>query len=154
MWEAADILIIIVSHLLIFLSLKATGKIVDATQEMIALGMCNVLGSFFKSIPTCGAFTRSAVSSSSGVRTNFAGIYSAIMALMALTFFSQNFNFIPKATLAAVLICAVLSLVIIFNYECEFIKNLFDVIYCRLTSELAQNYGIKVKLIFYRGLDA
>ncbi|XP_070507122.1 sodium-independent sulfate anion transporter isoform X2 [Chironomus tepperi] len=88
-----------------------SGKIVDATQEMIALGMCNVLGSFFKSIPTCGAFTRSAVSNASGVQTPFAGIYSAIMALMALTLLTQYFNFIPKATLAAILICAVLSLI-------------------------------------------
>ncbi|KAL7028863.1 hypothetical protein ACKWTF_006023 [Chironomus riparius] len=103
-----------------------SGKIVDATQEMIALGMCNVLGSFFKSIPTCGAFTRSAVSNQSGIQTPFAGIYSAIMALMALTLLTQYFNFIPKATLAAILICAVLSLVIIFNYEFEFIKSFFD----------------------------
>jgi solute carrier family 26 (sodium-independent sulfate anion transporter), member 11 len=80
---------------------------------MIALGMCNVLGSFFKSIPTCGAFTRSAVSNASGVQTPFAGIYSAIMALLALTLLTPYFNFIPKATLAAILICAVISLVTI-----------------------------------------
>jgi sodium-independent sulfate anion transporter 11 len=101
---------VLIKYLISFI-LIATGKIVDATQEMIALGMCNVLGSFFKSIPTCGAFTRSAVSNASGVQTPFAGIYSAIMALLALTLLTPYFHFIPKATLAAILICAVISLV-------------------------------------------
>lgn len=78
---------------------------------MIALGMCNVLGSFFKSIPTCGAFTRSAVSNASGVQTPFAGFYSAFMALLALTMFTPCFDFIPKSSLAAILICAVASMV-------------------------------------------
>ena len=45
------------------------GKTVDATQEMIALGLCNILGSFVSSMPTTGSFTRSAVNNSSGVRT-------------------------------------------------------------------------------------
>ncbi|KAG5683856.1 hypothetical protein PVAND_013118 [Polypedilum vanderplanki] len=89
----------------------SSGKIVDATQEMIALGMCNVLGSFFQSMPTAGAFTRSALSNVSGVQTPFAGIYSAIIALLALTLLTPYFNFIPKATLAAILICAVYTLI-------------------------------------------
>lgn len=89
----------------------ASGKIVDASQEMIALGLANFLGSFFNSIPTCGAFTRSAVSNASGVATPLSGIYSAIMALLALTLLTPYFNYIPKTTLAAILICAVLSLV-------------------------------------------
>jgi sodium-independent sulfate anion transporter 11 len=118
---------VLIKYLISFI-LIATGKIVDATQEMIALGMCNVLGSFFKSIPTCGAFTRSAVSNASGVQTPFAGIYSAIMALLALTLLTPYFHFIPKATLAAILICAVISLVkfilrdVIFKLPLKFFK--------------------------------
>lgn len=48
----------------------------DATQEMLTLGLCNIAGSFVHAMPTCGAFTRSAVSHSSGVRTPAAGLYS------------------------------------------------------------------------------
>lgn len=80
---------------------------------MIALGLANCLGSFFKSIPTCGAFTRSAVSNASGVASPMAGVYSSIMALLALTLLTPYFNYIPKTTLAAILICAVLSLVLL-----------------------------------------
>lgn len=48
----------------------------DATQEMLTLGLCNIVGSMLHAMPTCGAFTRSAVSHSSGVRTPAAGLYS------------------------------------------------------------------------------
>lgn len=89
----------------------ASGKIVDASQEMIALGLANVFGSFFRSMPSCGAFTRSAVSHASGVATPMAGIYSAIMTLLSLSLLTPYFYFIPKTTLAAVLICAVFFMV-------------------------------------------
>lgn len=48
----------------------------DATQEMVTLGLCNMAGSLVHAMPTCGAFTRSAVSHASGVRTPAAGLYS------------------------------------------------------------------------------
>ncbi|XP_055586511.1 sodium-independent sulfate anion transporter-like isoform X2 [Uranotaenia lowii] len=89
----------------------SAGKIVDASQEMIALGLCNILGSCFSSMPTCGAFTRSAVSHSSGVRTPLAGLYSAIITLLALSLLTPYFYYIPKTTLAAVLICSVVFMI-------------------------------------------
>ncbi|XP_055531292.1 sodium-independent sulfate anion transporter [Wyeomyia smithii] len=87
------------------------GKIVDASQEMIALGLCNIVGSCFSSMPTCGAFTRSAVSHSSGVRTPLAGMYSAVLTLLALSLLTPYFYFIPKTTLASVLICSVMFMI-------------------------------------------
>lgn len=59
-----------------FYKFAASGKMVDASQEMMTLGLCNIFGSFVQAMPTCGAFTRSAVSHSSGVRTPLAGLYS------------------------------------------------------------------------------
>ncbi|XP_026683139.1 sulfate transporter 4.1, chloroplastic-like [Diaphorina citri] len=54
----------------------SSGSPVDATQEMLTLSICNIFGSLACSMPTCGAFTRSAVANASGVRTTFASIYS------------------------------------------------------------------------------
>ena len=79
---------------------------------MIALGLANIIGSCFQSMPTCGAFTRSSVSSASGVETPMAGIYSAIMTLLSLSLLTPYFYYIPKSTLAAVLVCAVVFMVI------------------------------------------
>uniref|UniRef100_A0A182MMI7 STAS domain-containing protein n=1 Tax=Anopheles culicifacies TaxID=139723 RepID=A0A182MMI7_9DIPT len=88
----------------------ATDGVVDATQELIALGLCNVIGSCFRAMPTTGAFTRSAVSHASGVRTPLSGLYSALLTLLALGVLTPYFYYIPRATLAAVLIVAVASM--------------------------------------------
>ncbi|XP_051158559.1 sodium-independent sulfate anion transporter-like [Leptopilina boulardi] len=89
----------------------ACGEAVDASHEMRTLGVCNILGSFVSSMPTCGAFTRSAVSNASGVQTPMAGLYSGAMCLMALSFLTPYFYFIPQSTLAAVLIAAIVFLI-------------------------------------------
>lgn len=89
----------------------AKGKTVDATQEMIALGVSNILGSFFSSIPVTGSFTRTAVNSASGVKTPFGGIFTGILILMSLGFLTSTFYYIPKATLAGVIMCAMFYMV-------------------------------------------
>lgn len=89
----------------------AMGASVNATQEMLALGLSNILGSFVSALPSAGAFTRSAVSSASGVQTPMAGLYSGTMALLALSFLTSYFYYIPRATLSAVLISAVLFMI-------------------------------------------
>ena len=89
----------------------ASGNSMDASQEMIALALCNLIGSTVSSMPTCGAFTRSAVSNASGVRTPMVGLYTGLIVLLALSFLTPFFYFIPRSTLAAVLICAVMFLI-------------------------------------------
>lgn len=89
----------------------ASGATVDATQEMITLGFCNILGSCFRSMPVSGAFTRSAVLKASGVRTPMAGIYSALLAILALSLLTPYFYYIPRATLSSILVIAVMFMV-------------------------------------------
>lgn len=43
---------------------------------MLTLGLCNVIGSFFQSMPITGSFSRSAVNNASGVRTPLGGLYT------------------------------------------------------------------------------
>ncbi|VVC87142.1 unnamed protein product [Leptidea sinapis] len=87
------------------------GKTLDATQEIISLGICNIVGSFFRSFPVNGSFTRSAVSDASGVRTPAAGFYTSLIVLFTLWLLTPYFYFIPRAALAAVIVCAVLHMV-------------------------------------------
>jgi len=58
----------------LLVSVAAKGKSVDATQEFFALGICNILGSFVRSFPTAGSFSRTAVNSASGVKTPLGGL--------------------------------------------------------------------------------
>ncbi|XP_063988793.1 sodium-independent sulfate anion transporter [Diachasmimorpha longicaudata] len=84
----------------------AMGKSLDATQEMLALGICNIFGSFVRSMPVTGSFTRTAVNHASGVRTPLGGFFTGALVLLAAGFLTSCFGYIPKATLAGVIICA------------------------------------------------
>lgn len=87
------------------------GKTVYATQEMLALGLCNLIGAFVQSMPVTGSFTRTAVNNASGVRTTLGGIVTGCLVLLSLGFLTDSFRFIPKTTLAAVIICAMIFMV-------------------------------------------
>ncbi|KAM0726407.1 Sodium-independent sulfate anion transporter [Formica fusca] len=84
---------------------------VDATQELLTLGICNVLGSCASSMPVTGSFSRSAVNHASGVKTPMGGLYTGILILLALSLLTPYFYFIPKASLSAVIICAVIYMI-------------------------------------------
>ncbi|XP_034239856.1 sodium-independent sulfate anion transporter-like [Thrips palmi] len=83
----------------------------DASQEMLSLASCNLVGSLLQAMPVSGALTRSAVAEASGVRTPLAGAYCSLLIVGALAWLTPYFYFIPRPTLAAVLIVAVGSLV-------------------------------------------
>lgn len=90
------------------------GKVVDASQEMIALGLCNVFSSFMGSMPVAGSMSRSALNHTTGVRTTFSSIFTTILGMMSLLFLTPLLYYIPKSSLSAVLICAVTSM---FRYD-------------------------------------
>ncbi|KAL9900587.1 sodium-independent sulfate anion transporter-like isoform 1-T1 [Glossina fuscipes fuscipes] len=87
------------------------GRLVDATQEMIALGVSNIMGGFVSSMPITGSFTRTAINNSSGVKTPLGGAVTGTLVLMALAFLTKTFYYIPKATLAAIIIGAMIFMV-------------------------------------------
>ncbi|XP_066592490.1 sodium-independent sulfate anion transporter-like [Prorops nasuta] len=88
----------------------AKGKTLDANQEMLALGACNIFGSFVRSMPTTGSFTRTAVNNASGVKTPMGGLITGVLVLLTSGLLTSIFKFIPKATLAAVIIIAMYNM--------------------------------------------
>nr|CAD7207545.1 unnamed protein product [Timema douglasi] len=89
----------------------AKGKPVDATQELIALGLCNIGGSFVRSMPVTGSFTRTAVNNASGVRTTLGGLFTGAFIMLTLAFLTSTFAFIPRASLAGLIVCAMIFMV-------------------------------------------
>ncbi|XP_021915006.1 sodium-independent sulfate anion transporter-like isoform X2 [Zootermopsis nevadensis] len=87
------------------------GKAVDASQELFALGFSNIMSSFVRSFPLAGSFSRTAVNNASGVKTPLGGLMTGAMVLMALGLLTSTFAYIPKATLAGVIISAVIFMV-------------------------------------------
>jgi sulfate permease, SulP family len=84
---------------------------IDANQELIGLGLGNVVGSFFGSFPTTGGFSRSAVNEQAGAKTNLAAIISASLVALTLLFLTPLFYYLPKSILAAIIMVAVFGLI-------------------------------------------
>ncbi|XP_075221176.1 sodium-independent sulfate anion transporter-like isoform X2 [Lycorma delicatula] len=149
-------LIALISNLALAKAFSNGGQ-VDATQEMIALGMCNIVGSFVQSMPVAGAFSRSAVNNSSGVRTTLGCVYTSILVLLALGFLTPYFYYIPRASLAAVIITAVL-LMIDFNiitkpiwslHKFDVLPGLITFVFCLLIGvEFGLLIGVTIDLVF------
>lgn len=90
---------------------RINNYVIDPSQELIAIGVTNLLGPFLGSYPATGSFSRTAIKSKSGVRTPFAGVITAIVVLLALYALTAVFFYIPDSALAAVIIHAVLDII-------------------------------------------
>ena len=89
---------------------KSSTKIVP-NQEMVALGLSNVLGSFFGAYPSTASFSRSVVNEQSGANTGLASIISALLIILTLLFLTPLFYYLPKATLGAIILVSVIKLI-------------------------------------------
>jgi SulP family sulfate permease len=84
---------------------------IDPDQELIGLGAANLGASFTGGFPVTGGFSRSVVNYDAGADTPAAGAYTAVGLAGASLFLTPLIYHLPKATLAATIIVAVLSLV-------------------------------------------
>ncbi|KAF5022738.1 hypothetical protein F66182_5201 [Fusarium sp. NRRL 66182] len=108
-WGTQDLL---VEHIAISKSFgRVNNYTIDPSQEMVAIGMANLIGPFLGAYPSTGSFSRTAIQSKAGVRTPAAGIITGLVVLLATYLLTAVFFYIPSATLAAVIIHAVGDLV-------------------------------------------
>ena len=87
------------------------GYDLDASSELRALGIANIVGSSFGSLPAMGGFSRSAVNVKSGAKSQLSLFLSGLILLVLVMTITPALFYLPKATLAAVIIVAVASLV-------------------------------------------
>lgn len=84
---------------------------INPNQELIALGSANLGAAFSGGFPVTGGFSRSVVNFDAGAETPAAGAYTAVGLAIAALALTPLIYFLPKATLAATIIVAVLGLV-------------------------------------------
>ncbi len=84
---------------------------INPDQELIGLGAANLGAAFTGGYPVTGGFARSVVNFDAGAETPAAGAYTAVGLAIAAVALTPLVFFLPKATLAATIIVAVLSLV-------------------------------------------
>ena len=97
---------------------------IDPDQELIGLGAANIGAAFTGGYPVTGGFARSVVNFDAGAETPAAGAFTAIGLAIAALALTPLITFLPKATLAATIIVAVLSLV-----DFSILKNTFNYSY-------------------------
>ncbi|MGY5353322.1 SulP family inorganic anion transporter [Wenyingzhuangia sp. IMCC45467] len=93
---------------------------VDANQELKAMGLSNIAGSFFQSFPVTGGFARTAVNYQAGAKTGMASLISALVVGLTLLFFTPLFYYLPMAVLGAMILVSVFNLI-----DLEYPKELY-----------------------------
>ncbi|KAH7134413.1 sulfate transporter family-domain-containing protein [Dactylonectria macrodidyma] len=105
-------IILVIEHIAIA---KAMGRqfnyTVNPSQEIVALGAANIFSPFMGGYVCTGSFGASAVLSKAGVKTPIAGVFSALVLVLALYVLTAVFYYIPKAALAGLIIHAVYNLI-------------------------------------------
>jgi len=103
-----------------YLEIISIGKSLEAkqdvyrirpNQELIALGISNMVGSLFKAYPSTSSFSRSAINQESGAKTGMAALISVVMVVITLLFLTPLFYHLPQTVLAAIIIVAVFGLI-------------------------------------------
>jgi MFS superfamily sulfate permease-like transporter len=88
-----------------------TGQKIDANQELIGQGLANIFGSVGSSYAVSGSFSRSAVNLAAGAVSGISSVVTSIVVVITLLFFTPLLYHLPQATLAAVIMMAVIGLV-------------------------------------------
>ncbi|CAK6435928.1 unnamed protein product [Pipistrellus nathusii] len=80
------------------------GYRVDSNQELVALGLSNLVGGIFQCFPVSCSMSRSLVQESAGGNTQVAGAVSSLFILFIILKLGELFKDLPKAVLAAIVI--------------------------------------------------
>ncbi|XP_026469431.1 sodium-independent sulfate anion transporter-like [Ctenocephalides felis] len=123
------------------------GAKLNPSRELLALSLSNIFGSFVSSMPVTGSFSRSAVNHASGVQTPLGGVYTGLLVLLAIGLLTPYFHYIPKSSLSAVIICAV-----IFMIEYEVVRPLWrcsrrELFGCVKTFVLSLVFSVEIGLL-------
>ncbi|WP_346839703.1 sulfate permease [Microbulbifer sp. SAOS-129_SWC] len=84
---------------------------IDVNRELIGLGAANIGAGLSGAFPVTGGFARSVVNFDAGAQTQMAGVFTAAGIALASIYLTPLLYFLPKATLAATIVVAVLTLV-------------------------------------------
>ncbi len=128
-------------------------------QELIGTGMGNIVGGLFSGYPVGGSFSRSALNLSMGAKSGLSSVFTGLVVMVTLLFFTRIFYHLPQAVLAVVIINAVIGLInfkpILLAWQAKKLDAMIAIITFFATLMLAPQlqYGIYVgaglSVVFY-----
>ncbi|XP_070431522.1 solute carrier family 26 member 6 isoform X9 [Equus przewalskii] len=98
------------------------GYRVDSNQELVALGLSNLIGGVFQCFPVSCSMSRSLVQESTGGNTQVAGAVSSLFILIIIVKLGELFQDLPKAVLAAAIIVNLKGMLMQFTDICSLWK--------------------------------
>ena len=90
---------------------KGQLSFLNPSQELVALGVGNMLNTISSGYPVSGSFSRSSLYANCGSSTPVAATVTLIIIVVALGTLTKAFYFIPLAALSAIVMVAVLGLI-------------------------------------------
>lgn len=86
-------------------------KTLEPNQELLALGIANSAAALTQAYPVAGGFGRSMVNLSAGAKTQLASLITLMGVSLVVVFATDWFTELPKTSLGAIIIVAVLPLI-------------------------------------------
>jgi high affinity sulfate transporter 1 len=118
---------------------------VDPNRELIALGAANLGAGFFQGMFVNGSLSKTAVNVSARARTQLSSLVAAVLTILTLLFLTGFFADLPEATLAAIVIAALVELI-----DVGAMKRLFRL----ATSRQRRAYGLAARPDFIAAMAA
>jgi sulfate permease, SulP family len=87
------------------------GQHIHANTELVAMGAANLVAGISQGMPVAASDSRTAVNDQMGARTQISGLLAAAVIALVLLFLTGPIQYLPKATLGAVIVAAALGLV-------------------------------------------
>ena len=87
------------------------GYDVDANRELLGLGAANLGSGLSGGMVVNGSLSKTAVNGGAGARSQVSGLTAAVLTVVTLLFLTGLFEKLPEASLAAIVIAAVIELV-------------------------------------------
>lgn len=126
---------------------------IDANQELIALGAANIGASLTGGYPVTGGFSRSLVNFTAGAVTPLASIITAALIALTVLLLTPLLYFLPKATLAAIIVVAVANLIDTHTLREAWRYNKADAASLIATFVAVLTIGIELGIVFGAGLS-
>ena len=89
----------------------------DANQELRALGMANLVGSLFQTMPAGGGTSQTAVNDQAGAKTQMAALVTVVVVALTLLLLAPWLSLMPQATLGALVLVAAAGLIKIQSFR-------------------------------------
>jgi MFS superfamily sulfate permease-like transporter len=84
---------------------------IDANRELFGLGAANIGAGVASGMVVNGSLSKTAVNGASGAQSQVSGLFVAVLTVLTMLFLTGLFEDLPEATLAAIVIAAVIELV-------------------------------------------